>query len=143
MHEATEILGVPEGKTVACRVIRSTSLGNGNYTTVGEVRHLNPAAALQALQEGDVRIERNRSGKIVTADDPTFLPPLPEGQVKVRLISVGGQRIRPYDETEPRHFERGAEIIVSERDAVQLCSGGNPSAERVEDKQVFTDADLD
>lgn len=130
MFESTELQQIPLGRLVACRVVRGFNLGAEGSAYVGTVHHLNPLVALQLSQEGNVKVERNKQGKAITVEDPAYLPPPPEPTAKVRL-RIPNQHIKPAGEDAPRHFDLGAVIVVSERDAVILCSGGNPAAERV------------
>jgi hypothetical protein len=130
MHESTELQSVPLGRNVACRVVRGFRKGgpDGGEHYVGDVVHLNPAVAVALSQEGNVTIER-KGGKVVTVEDPAYVPPLPTptARIRVRIPS----RHHPIGEAETRDCVVGEIIEVKETQAVYACSGGNPSCERV------------
>ena len=130
MHESTELQAITSERLVRCKVLRPFRPGgivqDAEYH-VGDVVRLAAPVALQNAQEGFVKVERDKAGKVITDPNPDFTPPPPVETARIRILIPS--RHHPVGEPATRDVAVGKVATVKLTRARYACSGSNPAAE--------------
>lgn len=87
-HQA-DLLAVPNGKLVVCRVVRDFYFGPDQLATVGQTIRLPALKAGEYHQNGWVEIQL-AGARVITVDDPDYSPPV-VATVRLRWLRSGFQ----------------------------------------------------